>query len=196
MKNTIRYYLKAYKQPEMNMTLVTRKPEKMTMAMSMNGLLLATLFIGSLLAFVLKRDLAFDGFLLTEQPYLLQMIYVIPLILVLWVMQSGLLYLLAISGKSASRRFFFDDALIVTSFAMVLSWLPFVGIPRIVLAATGFQIDVLYQVIITVIAPFILQTVYLSIGTKSIYKNSVVKSILVSLLSNLCFFAFVLIFLR
>lgn len=196
MRNTIRYYLKAYKQPEMNMTLVTRKPEKMAMAMSMNGVLIALLFVASLLAFILKRDLPYKSFLSTENPYLFQLIYVVPLMFLLWIMQSGLLYLLAISGKSASRRFFFDDALIVTSFAMVLSFVPFVAVPRILIAVTGLELDLIYQLIITVLIPFVLQTIYLSIGTKSIYKNTVVKSILVSLLSNLVFFAFVLTFLR
>lgn len=196
MRNTLRYYIKGYKQPEMNMTLISRKPDKLTMALSMNGLVMGLLLISSLLSFLLDRSPTLEPLLATESYYLWQSIYVVPLLLVLWVMTSGVLYLLAITGKSATRRFFFDDALIVTSFAFVLSWLPIVAIPNLLLAIGGFHLPILVEVIRVFVLPLLVQLVYMVIGAKSIYKTSLLKSILVSLITLITLYGFVWVFIR
>ncbi|MDA3846753.1 MAG: hypothetical protein PF505_09480 [Vallitaleaceae bacterium] len=135
ISNSIRYWIKAYKNPTLMMGIITKKVNKVGIIFRINILMALLMVMTSLLNYVLSIE-PYTGSvlqLLPDQPnsyYLVQAIYTIPWTILMWIMIAGVIYLVSIMGKSASRRFFFDDALVIATFGWVLPWLILIWIPE------------------------------------------------------------------
>lgn len=195
----INYWIKAYKNPSMIMGIISRKSEKLRLIFSMNLVIAVLLAITSLLRHFTDFSSPFKQLLDLEvgKYYLWQSIYAIPFVLLVWIMCSGLIYMLSMMGKAASRRYFFDDALVVMTFGIVLPWLILVIVPNLLIYPfTGVLLTKTGELIRCIIMPFIWQTFIITIGINQLFQVKWKKSCLVAMLTAVVFMVMVIIFIR
>lgn len=199
MRDVVRYFIKAYKAPKMNMMIVTTKANKLQIVLAMNLILALLLSVISCVHYFLGFEPVIKPFLIlsSEHYYLYQGLFILPLMFLSWILSAGVLYLLSIFGKSASRRFFFDDALVIIAFGWTLPWLILMIIPSgLIYSFTGILFGLVGELIRRILLPFIWQVVIQTIGIHEIFKNKWGKSIWISFMSSLVFYLIMLIFVR
>lgn len=195
----INYWIKAYKKPNMIMSIVSRKTEKMRIMMLMQLVLGVFLLASSIIRYFTDYHSHYPFMLniKAEHYYLFQSIYAIPFILLTWILCSGVMYMLAVLGKAASRRYFLDDALVIMTYATALPWFLIVLMPNVlILPITGILFGHVGELIRCIIIPYIWQAFLISVGVHEIFQVKWRRSIMISLFTSLVFASMVMIFLR
>jgi len=202
ISNSIRYFIKAYKNPTLIMSIISKKADKVAIILKINMMVGILLVLTSLIKLLntetpVLRPVLQLGSNGVANYYLFQSIYILPLALLMWIMLSGVLYLLAIMGKSASRRFFFDDALVIITFAWALPVLILVGIPNLLIyPITGILLSPFGELLRCYILPGLWQIFLTGIGVNEIFNVKPLKSFLIGLISTGIFYMMVYVFVR
>lgn len=197
--NMINYWIKAYKSPNLIMSIVSRKTDKMRIMMSMQLTLGALLLASSLIRYLTNFE-GYYPYLLnvdTSRYYLVQSIYAIPFVLLTWILSSGVLYMLSVFGKAASRRYFLDDALVIMTFATALPWFLIVWMPNVLIyPVTGVLMGDIGELVRCIVIPYLWQTFLVSVGVHEIFQVKWKRSIWIAMITSLVYIGMVLIFIR